>query len=342
MGHPQNLAAFTVVQLKAALRERGAKVSGLKSSLIERLDRLLQAEDPVSTDTSAALSEALPTMEATPSPAYLGVTWDTDAVMKQYRMDFTIVDRVISEMHWTALDAARAYDDLVRLYGDARATNFDVDDALFANTHLMPTAETLSEEDNTAASHASPRKDVWTHPSTLSVRHHSDIIPVRKGAYLTVDEVMTALAHEKGINVTSIALAGKSQLCDHMVFCTGRSAGHLRKMADLLCAAIRARKIKDQFDYAVEGRDCDDWMIVDLNTIIVQFLGADMRERLQLEAHWSQMENDTHAGYGHMDEEQYVATFGEAPMVDPNDDGKNVDELGMTEEEAALASKDWE
>lgn len=48
-----------------------------------------------------------------------------------------------------------------------------------------------------------------------------------------------------------------------MVFATGISQTHMRRVAYLLIKSIKARHIVDDFDYGVEGRDCDDCMIAE-------------------------------------------------------------------------------
>lgn len=63
-------------------------------------------------------------------------------------------------------------------------------------------------------------------------------------------------------------------------------------------------------DFQVEGRDCDDWMIVDLQTIVVHFLRKETRQSLQLENHWSKMVNNVHSEYGELNAEEYVAKYG--------------------------------
>ena len=56
---------------------------------------------------------------------------------------------------------------------------------------------------------------------------------------MNLDEVLHALDHEKALDIRTIDLAGRSNLAQHMVFCTGRSRSHMRNMADLLVDAVR-------------------------------------------------------------------------------------------------------
>jgi ribosome-associated protein len=92
--------------------------------------------------------------------------------------------------------------------------------------------------------------------------------------YLTMEELIPALEREQAGDIYTINLAGKSNLAEHMVFCTGRSRAHMRRMADMVIMSMKARNMQDDFGYVVEGRDCDDWMIADTNTIVVHFMMA--------------------------------------------------------------------
>lgn len=154
-------------------------------------------------------------------------------------------------------EAARAYDALARMYQGADAkTNFAVD----ANASWLPPDEVV----------------------------HVGQIEVKVGVPLTVAEVEAALKQERGIDVRTLDLAGKTDIAEHMVFVTGRDARHMGRMADMLSRALRKRKIPG-VDPAVEARDMDDWMVVDAGNIIVNIMDADARECFDLENFYSNM-----------------------------------------------------
>ncbi|KAF4321131.1 hypothetical protein BBO99_00004394 [Phytophthora kernoviae] len=169
--------------------------------------------------------------------------------------------------YWTALDAAKAYDELVTLYGDLDdPRNFPEGDT-----------ETKAEE---------AEELEWQAPHVGD--RHADIIPAVPQTYLTIDEVQAALEREKAIDVYTVDLAGKSSLADYMVFATGKSQAHMRRMADLLIKSMKAREIVDEFDYGVEGRDY----------------------------HWENMVNDKHRIYGDMTEDEYMDKFGTSELME--------------------------
>ncbi|RHY84598.1 hypothetical protein DYB35_007414 [Aphanomyces astaci] len=82
---------------------------------------------------------------------------------------------------------------------------------------------------------------------------------------------------------------------------------------------MKARNMDDEFGYVVEGRDCDDWMIADANTIVVHFMTAETRAMLALEDHWENMVNDKHRLYGHLSEDEYMDKYGMSELMTEDD-----------------------
>ncbi|GMF27154.1 unnamed protein product [Phytophthora lilii] len=237
---------------------------------------------------------------------YLGVVYDATKV-KKYSAELEIDGHVISGGdYWTALDAAKAYDELVTLYCDLdEPRNFPEGDAMGTSQEQLEEVE-------------------WQAPEAGN--RHADIIPPIPQTYLTIDEIKEALEREKAIDVYTVDLAGKSSLADFMVFATGRSQAHMRRMADLLIKSMKARDIVDDFDYAVEGRDCDDWMIADCNNIVVHLMRADTRRILALEDHWENMVDDKHSVYGDMSEDEYMDRFGTSELMEYLEDEDHLHE----------------
>lgn len=85
-----------------------------------------------------------------------------------------------------------------------------------------------------------------------------------------------------------MSLAQKWTYADYMVFVTGVSTRHLRSMADQLVALQRqhAPDPEAPAEIGVEGRDSNDWMIVDTGHTIVQLMTAEARLRYKLERKW--------------------------------------------------------
>lgn len=95
---------------------------------------------------------------------------------------------------------------------------------------------------------------------------------------------MSWLDEAKAEQITSIALAGKSSIGDHMVVASGRNDRHVGAIADQL-----QRKLKDE-GYGrvrVEGKEACDWVLIDTGDIIVHVFRPEVREFYNLEKMWS-------------------------------------------------------
>lgn len=97
------------------------------------------------------------------------------------------------------------------------------------------------------------------------------------------DIVMKALDQDKGENIVSINLEGKSAIADYMVIVTGTSTRAVVGMAERL----RDRLAKEGVKARLEGQDTGDWVIVDAGDVIVHVFRAEVREFYNLEKLWS-------------------------------------------------------
>lgn len=100
-------------------------------------------------------------------------------------------------------------------------------------------------------------------------RERANLIPERRGEPLDAEEVAAALREEGGEDVRVIHMNGRSPLCNAMVFATGSTQAHMRRLADLVVDAYRKRRLRKRNSLGVEGRDCNDWMVVDADSLVV-------------------------------------------------------------------------
>ncbi|TYZ68087.1 hypothetical protein PybrP1_010029 [[Pythium] brassicae (nom. inval.)] len=290
--------------------DEGGDGSDDDDELLEDDDEEEEEEDEEDEDEPAEIDPE------NPAAAFLGVTYYPTRV-KKYSAELHIDGHVISGGdYWTALDAAKGYDELVDLYCD-----LDTPRNFPAGAEAAEDAA-ASNADPTALATAAGEVGEWAVPEVG--KRHADIIPPIPQTYLTLDEVLAALENEKAIDVYTVDLAGKSSLADYMIFTTGRSQAHMRRMADMMIGSMRARKLVDEFEYAVEGRDCDDWMIADCNNIVVHFMNADTRRILALEEHWENFVDNKHRLYGDMTEDEYMDKFGTSELMEYLDDDDRV------------------
>lgn len=98
----------------------------------------------------------------------------------------------------------------------------------------------------------------------------------------TLDMVMKALDQEKGQDVVTIDLRGKTAIADHMVVVSGTSSRQVSAMAENICGKLAKQKIRTR----IEGKDTGDWVVVDAGDVIIHLFRPEVREFYNLEKLW--------------------------------------------------------
>lgn len=93
---------------------------------------------------------------------------------------------------------------------------------------------------------------------------------------------MKALDQDKGENIISIDLKGKTAIADYMVIVSGRSTRQVSSMAENL----RDRLSKQGYKARLEGKETGDWVIVDAGDVIIHLFRPEVREFYNLEKLW--------------------------------------------------------
>jgi ribosome-associated protein len=107
--------------------------------------------------------------------------------------------------------------------------------------------------------------------------------PPSRGSAAMLETVLKSLDQDKGVDILSIDLAGKTAIADYMVIVTGTSSRHITSMAEKL----RDRLAKDGVKARVEGKSTADWVILDAGDVIVHLFRQEVRSFYNLEKLWS-------------------------------------------------------
>ena len=104
---------------------------------------------------------------------------------------------------------------------------------------------------------------------------------------LTTDQlqqlVVSSLEDFKAIDITLIDVSGKSPLTERMVVASGNSTRHVKSMADNLIVNAKAA---GNPPLGVEGAREGEWVLVDLNDVIVHLMLPQTRAFYNLEKLW--------------------------------------------------------
>ena len=93
------------------------------------------------------------------------------------------------------------------------------------------------------------------------------------------------LDSNKAQNITSINLKNKSYIADYMIIASGTSSRHLQALSEILVAELKKIGLND---CKIEGRNSNDWKLVDTQDIIIHIFHPEKREFYDLENMWSE------------------------------------------------------
>jgi ribosome-associated protein len=100
----------------------------------------------------------------------------------------------------------------------------------------------------------------------------------------TLNTIVTSLDNNKAEDITSINLAGKSSIADHLVIATGGSKRQVAALADYVIRALKASGLKS---IMVEGLDQADWILIDAGDVIAHIFRPEVRSFYNLDKMWT-------------------------------------------------------
>ena len=91
------------------------------------------------------------------------------------------------------------------------------------------------------------------------------------------------LEKDKALEINSIDLINRSSIADFMVIASGNSSRHVSSMSNNLIKKLKDSGIKVR---KPEGLINSDWVLVDVNDIIVHLFRPEVREFYKLDKMW--------------------------------------------------------
>ena len=89
----------------------------------------------------------------------------------------------------------------------------------------------------------------------------------------------------KANNIVSIDLKKKSYIADYMIIASGTSSRHLQSLSEILVTELKKIGLTN---CRIEGKDSNDWKLVDAMDVIVHIFHPEKREFYDLEKMWSE------------------------------------------------------
>ena len=100
------------------------------------------------------------------------------------------------------------------------------------------------------------------------------------------EEIENILNDNKAIEVKSINLKDKTSIADFMIIASGNSSRHIQALSEILLEKLKKNGI---VNCRLEGRDSNDWKLIDAVDIIIHIFHPEKRKFYDLERMWSEL-----------------------------------------------------
>ena len=100
------------------------------------------------------------------------------------------------------------------------------------------------------------------------------------------NEVINTLDSNKALDIISIDLKGKSSIADFMIIASGTSSRHIQSLSEQVLDKLKDNGVKES---KIEGKDSNEWKLVDGIDLIVHIFHPEKRKFYELEKMWSEL-----------------------------------------------------
>ena len=100
------------------------------------------------------------------------------------------------------------------------------------------------------------------------------------------NEIENILIDNKAIELRAINLKDKTSFADFMIVASGNSSKHIQALSEILLDELKKKGINN---CRLEGKDSDDWKLIDAIDIIIHIFHPQKRKFYNLERMWSEL-----------------------------------------------------
>ena len=105
------------------------------------------------------------------------------------------------------------------------------------------------------------------------------ILKIKKNIEKVLDD-------NKALDIISINLKNKSSVADYMIVASGTSSRHLQALSEMILEKLKKEGISNCH---LEGKDSNEWKLIDGIDIIIHIFNPEKRKFYNLEKMWSQL-----------------------------------------------------
>ena len=97
--------------------------------------------------------------------------------------------------------------------------------------------------------------------------------------------IIKTLDINKAQDIISIDLKDKSSMADYMIIASGTSSRHIQSLSEQVLDKLKDNGIKDS---RIEGKDSNEWKLVDGIDLVIHIFHPEKRKFYELEKMWSE------------------------------------------------------
>ena len=99
-------------------------------------------------------------------------------------------------------------------------------------------------------------------------------------------EIESILNDNKAMDIQSINLKDKTSIADFMIVASGNSSRHIQALSEKLVDELKKKGISN---CRLEGKNSNDWKLIDAIDIIIHIFHPEKRKFYNLEKMWSEL-----------------------------------------------------
>ena len=100
------------------------------------------------------------------------------------------------------------------------------------------------------------------------------------------NEIENLLNDNKASEIKSINLKDKTSIADFMIVASGNSSRHIQALSEILLDKLKKKGIDN---CRLEGKDSNEWKLIDAKDIIIHIFHPEKRKFYDLEKMWSEL-----------------------------------------------------
>ena len=98
--------------------------------------------------------------------------------------------------------------------------------------------------------------------------------------------IIQTLDINKALDIVSIDLKDKSSMAEYMIIASGTSSRHIQSLSEQVLEKFKQNGVLNS---KIEGKDSNDWKLVDGIDLIVHIFNPEKRKFYELEKMWSEL-----------------------------------------------------